>query len=471
MEENKQMVENSAFATQSIGKLIMQFAIPSIISLVVNSLYNIVDQIFIGQGVGYLGNAATNVAFPLVTISMSLALLVGDGTAAFFSLKQGEGKKEDAAASVGNAVLLSGILGIVFIIISYLFLHPLLQLFGMTPAVETYAKDYTEIILIGIPFVIMGVATSSIIRADGSPKFSMMSMLVGAIINTVLDPIFILVFHWGVTGAAIATILGQIATCIINICYMHRFKSIDFSWRQVRFRASIMGRQLALGISSFITQMAVTIVIIAVNNSLVAYGAASKYGSEIPLSALGIVMKVNQIAMSVMVGFATGSQPILGFNYGARNYGRVKKTYFISVTLATAWALICFAAFQLIPQSIVNIFGQEDALYNEFAVTSFRTFLMVVFLNGLQIVSSIFFQAIGKPGRAMLVSLSRQLIFFLPALYILPKYLGIMGILYTGPVADGLAFLLTLVCVLIEWRKLTRQEREEEALRAAAQES
>ena len=182
-------------------------------------------------------------------------------------------------------------------------------------------------------------------------------------------------------------------------------------------------------------------------------------------------MKVNQIAMSVMVGFATGSQPILGFNYGARNYGRVKKTYFISVTLATAWALICFAAFQLIPQSIVNIFGQEDALYNEFAVTSFRTFLMVVFLNGLQIVSSIFFQAIGKPGRAMLVSLSRQLIFFLPALYILPKYLGIMGILYTGPVADGLAFLLTLVCVLIEWRKLTRQEREEEALRAAAQES
>ena len=464
MEQTVQTAQTNPFATEKISKLIARFAIPSIVSMVVNSLYNIVDQIFIGQGVGYLGNAATNVAFPLVTICFAFALLVGDGCAAYLSLKLGAGDKESAAKGVANAIVMLGILGIFFFVMSFALMIPLLNLFGATENVLPYAIEYTQIIIIGLPFVIMSTGLNSAIRADGSPKLAMISMLSGAILNTILDPIFILVFHWGVAGAAWATIIGQVVGFFIAVFYLRHFKNIQLKKSYFKLRWKYIGHVLSLGVSSFITQMAITIVVVVMNNQLTYYGAMSSYGSDIPLSALGIVMKVNSIILSFFIGLAVGSQPIIGFNYGAKNYHRVKKCYLIAVGASLVIGVIGFCIFQFAPQSVINLFGQENELYNNFALMSFRTFLFCCILNAFQVVSSIFFQAIGKPVRATILSLSRQIIFLIPAMLILPIFLRLEGILYSGPVADTLAFVLALIFILVEMRHLNKLQCEQESL-------
>ena len=453
-EEMIKKQDSSYFATERIGKLIAKFAVPCVVSMLVNSLYNIVDQIFIGQGVGYLGNAATNVAFPLVTISLAIALLIGDGCAAYFSLKLGEGKNEEAARGVGNTITMLTIAGILFFIFGMLLLKPMLHLFGATETVFPYAEAYTRVIIIGLPFVLVGAGLNSVVRADGSPRFSMAAMIVGAIINTILDPIFIFIFGWGVSGAAFATILGQIATFVITMFYLVRFKNITLKKEYLKLKGKICKMVCSLGISSCVNQLAVTVVVIVTNNVLAYYGAMSPYGAEIPLSAIGIVMKVNQILMSILIGIGVGSQPIIGYNYGAQNYDRVKKTFFMSAGIATVFACIGFLLFQFCTQGIVNIFGQEDALYNDFALRTFRVFLAVCFLNGFQMVTSIFFQAIGKPLKATLISLSRQILFLIPLFIILPAFTGVTGALYAGPIADAMAFLLALVLVMFEMKHL-----------------
>lgn len=458
-------VQQNPLATEKTGKLMAKFAIPCIISMLVNSLYNIVDQIFIGQGVGYLGNAATNVAFPLVTISMAFALLIGDGAAAYFSLKLGAGERENAAKGVGSAITMLAVVGVLFFAVGMIFLVPLLNIFGATEENRSYAIEYASIILIGLPFVSVSTGLNSLIRADGSPKFAMASMLSGAILNTILDPIFIFPLQMGVKGAAIATIIGQIVGFFISVCYLKRFKSIHFHLKRLKPDFHASKTLISFGVSSFITQMAITIVIVVMNNSLTYYGALSEYGANIPLAAQGIVMKVNQIVLSVMVGIAVGSQPIIGFNYGAKNYGRVRSTYRLAVLIACCFAAVAWLCFQLIPQSIVNIFGQEDALYNDFAVKCFRIFLLFVILNAFQTVSSIFFQAIGKPMRSALLSLSRQILFFIPAVLILPTIFGLDGALYAGPTADFLAFALAFVFILFEMKHLHRMEQEQAKLR------
>ncbi len=305
-----------------LASLITRFAVPSVISMLVNSLYNIVDQIFIGQGVGFLGNAATNVAFPIVTISMALSLLIGDGGAAFFSLNLGRQDKELAAKGVGNALMLPFIASIIFLVGGTIFMNPLLILFGGTPEILPYAQDYTRIILLGMPFVMISTAMSSSIRADGSPRYAMVAMLTGAIMNTILDPIFIFVFEWGVEGAAWATIIGQFANFLITIAYLPRFKNFSMKKTLLRLEGAVVKRLLSLGVSSFINQLAITLVIIVMNNSLTKYGAQSPYGQEIPLAALGIVMKVNQILISVMVGIGVGAQPIVGLQLWCTKLGK-----------------------------------------------------------------------------------------------------------------------------------------------------
>lgn len=444
---------------ENIGKLITRFAVPSVISMLVNSLYNIVDQIFIGQGVGFLGNAATNVAFPIVTISMALSLLIGDGGAAFFSLNLGRQDKELAAKGVGNTLMLAIIASIIFVVAGNIFMDPLLILFGGIPNVLPYAQAYTRIILLGLPFVMVSIAMSSSIRADGSPRYAMAAMLTGAIMNTILDPIFIFVFEWGVEGAAWATIIGQFANFLITIAYLPRFKNFSMKKALLRLEGAVVKRLLSLGVSSFINQLAITLIIIVMNNSLTKYGAQSPYGQEIPLAALGIVMKVNQILISVMVGIGVGAQPIVGYNYGARNWARVKKTYLTSVVIVTICCIIGFIMFQFFPQAIINLFGQEDDLYNDFAQKCFRIFLMFCILNGFQTVSSIFFQAIGKPIFAILLSLSRQVLFMLPSLLILPHIFGLNGILFSAPVADFAAFVLASILIIREMKKLTAQQK------------
>lgn len=444
----------SPFATEPIGRLIVKFAVPCVISLLVNSLYNIVDQIFIGWGVGYLGNGATNVVFPITIIALALSMMIGDGGAAYLSLKLGEGDVASAKKGVGNAIVMVTAVSILLLVVFLIFVDPILTLFGATEALRPYALEYGYIIGIGLPFTMIPTALNSMIRADGSPKYAMFSMVLGAVINTVFDPIFIFVLHMGVQGAAIATVMGQVASFVVSIIYITRFKTFHFDKVMFRLKRRVCQNILTLGISSFITQIAITIVMALTNNLLAAYGAASVYGPEIPLTAMGIVMKVNQILISILVGIATGAQPIIGYNYGAKNFERVKKAFDIALVASEIVSVIAFLVFQFAPMSVVSVFGSEEGLYNEFAVMSFRIFLMLCPLTGFQTVAAIYLQAIGKPVKSAILSLSRQIIFFVPTIIILPLFLGVTGVLWTGPVADGLAFVLALGLILYERKQL-----------------
>ena len=318
--------EENILGTEKIGKLIRKFSIPCIISMLVNSLYNIVDQIFIGWGVGYLGNGATNIVFPLVMIALAFSLMLGDGSSAYLSLKLGEKKKDEAAKGVGNGFIVSAIISIIFCAITLIFLPQFLNLFGCTDALRDYAISYGKIIAIGLPFMMIGTTLNSVIRADGSPKYSMTSMVSGAILNIILDPIFIFVFKMGVEGAALATIISQFVTFVFNVIYIKKFKSIIINREALKVKFSVIKRVAMLGISSFITQMSFVFVMAVENNLLAKYGTESEFGSEIPITVLGIVMKISQILNSIIIGLAAGSQPIFGYNYGARKFDRVKET-------------------------------------------------------------------------------------------------------------------------------------------------
>ena len=444
----------SIFATEPIGRLIAKFAIPCVISLLVNSLYNIVDQIFIGWGVGYLGNGATNIVFPITIVALSLSLMIGDGGAAYLSLKLGEGDIESAKKGVGNAIVMVTVVSILLTAVFLIFINPILDLFGATDVLRPYALQYGTIIGIGLPFMMIPGALNSMIRADGSPKYAMFSMALGAVINTIFDPVFIFVFHMGVQGAAIATVMGQVASFIVSVIYLPRFKTLRFDAACFRLKPRTCGNIASFGVSSFITQFAITIVMALTNNLLAIYGAESVYGAEIPLTATGIVMKVNQILISILVGIAVGTQPIIGYNYGAKNFTRVKKALDIAFVISEIISILAFLIFQFTPMTIVSIFGSEEGLYNEFAVMAFRIFLLLCPLTGFQTVVSVYLQAVGKPVKSAILSLARQIIFFVPAALILPKFLGVTGVLWTGPVADGLAFLLSLGLLIYERSQL-----------------
>lgn len=456
--------KQNIFATEPIGKLIMKFAIPSVIALLVNSLYNIVDQIFIGWGVGYLGNGATNVVFPITIIALALSMMIGNGGAAYLSLKLGEGQIESAKQGVGNAIVLSVIVSVILTAVFITFIDPILNLFGATEILRSYALDYGYIIGLGLPFMMISASINSMIRADGSPKYAMFSMVIGAIINIVLDAILIFGFQMGVQGAALATVIGQIASFAISIIYLPKFKTIKLSKSDLCPGLKISLDITTFGLSSFITQFAITIVMALTNNLLATYGAASIYGAEIPLTATGIVMKVNQIMISILLGIATGAQPIIGFNYGAQNYDRVKKALEISLIASEVVSVVAFLIFQFAPMSVVSLFGSEEGLYNEFAVMAFRIFLLLCPLTGFQTITAVYLQAVGKPIKSAILSLARQIIFFIPAALILPAYMGVIGVLWTGPVADGLAFILSLILIIYERNHLKREHRLQAAV-------
>ena len=465
------MEQENILGKEKIGKLIRKFSIPCIISMLVNSLYNIVDQIFIGQGVGYLGNGATNVVFPLIMIGLSFSLMFGDGVSAYLSLKLGEKKKKEAEIGIGNGILLSTIVSIIFCIATLIFLPQLLKLFGCTENLKSYALTYGSIIAIGLPFSMIGTTLNSIIRADGSPKYSMVTMVAGAILNTILDPIFIFVLHKGVEGAAIATVISQILTFVLNIAYVKRFKTIKITKDCLKLRANVCKKIATLGISSFITQMSIVCVMTAENNLLGKYGAESKFGAEIPITVLGIVMKINQILNSIIIGIAAGSQPILGYNYGAKKFDRVKQTLKIVLGSSVIISTIAFILFQTIPDKLILIFGNGDENYMEFACLAFRTYLLLCIFNGVQIPSGIFFQAIGKSTKSAILSLSRQIVILIPSMIILSHIFGIMGVLAAGPVADGLAFILAVILLAREIKHLKNNGTEEVIVKKEEQNS
>lgn len=447
---------HSPFATEPIGRLILKFAVPSVIALLVNSLYNIVDQIFIGWGVGYLGNGATNVVFPITIIALALSMMIGNGGAAYLSLKLGEGEGEAARKGVGNAVTLVVVVSVLLAAVFLVFIDPVLTLFGATDVLRDYALEYGWVIGLGLPFMMISAAVNSMIRADGSPKYAMGSMVIGAILNVILYPVFIFVFHMGVRGAAIATVIGQVASFLVSVVYVPRFQTVRLNTAAFRLKAKTCGNIVTFGLSSFITQFAITIVMALTNNLLAIYGASSVYGAEIPLTATGIVMKVNQIMISILLGIATGTHPILGYNYGAKRYDRVKKALELSLLASEVISVLAFLLFQFAPMSVVTLFGSEEGLYNEFSVKAFRIFLMLCPLTGFQTIAAVYLQAVGKPVKSAVLSLARQIIFFVPAALILPTFLGVEGVLWTGPVADGLAFLLSLALLMYERHHLKK---------------
>lgn len=448
--------------TEKIGKLTLQYAVPSVISLVINSLYNMVDQVFIGQGVGYLGNAATNVIMPMTLIMLAVAVMLGNGASAFMSLYLGKEKPKKAAEGVGNMVTLTMGCSILFLILFELFLEPLCSLFGATTDVLPYAMEYGRIIVLGFPFFVIGVGFSNVIRADGRPKSSMAGMLTGCITNIILDPIFIFVFHWGVKGAAWATIIGQFLNAVFYIACMFRFQTIKLHRQNFILKKQIVMKIISFGMSSFFTQIAGTVVIAIQNNLLVKYGAASKYGSEIALAALGITMKTSQLITSIALGIATGIQPILGYNYGSRQYTRVKKTFWLSLVSCTVIMLFALFVFQVFPETIINLFGQESELYMEFAVKCFRIYLLFCFMIPSGMVASIFFQSIGKPVPAMIISLSRQILFLIPSMFLLGAVIGVEGLLWSGPISDMLSGIISLVLVKTYWKTIFPEEHPQE---------
>lgn len=441
---------------ERIGKLLTTYAIPSIISLIINSLYNMVDQIFIGQGVGFLGNGATNIIAPISTIAIAIATLFGDGLAAFFSLNLGQSNEDKAAKGVGTAVISSSIISVLYAVFAFVFLVPLCRIFGATDNIMPYALGYGHIIVIGFPFAIVATVINSAIRTDGSPRYAMFSMMIGAILNTILDPLFIFVFRWGVEGAALATILSQFVGLLFNIAYLFKFKTIRFRRASLILNWSIAGRLASLGFASCFNNLTSTVVAFVSNNLLTQYGALSEYGADIPLTTFGLCMKVSMIAFSVGIGVASGSQPIIGFNYGAQKYDRVKKTFLLSAGICTVITVIAWIIFQCFPLQLIRIFATESVLYEEFAVQCFHIYLLLTFLNGLQMCTGVLFQAIGQPVKAAIASLSKQLIFYLPAMLILARIFGLTGILMAGPAADALAFILCAILCFKEIRKMER---------------
>lgn len=450
-----QMNENP-LGYEKIPVLLRKFAIPSIIAMVVSSLYNIVDQIFIGQGVGYLGNAATNVAFPITTICLAAALLVGVGGAAKFSLELGAGNMKEAQQCIGNMFWMAAAFGLIICAVTEIFITPLLYAFGATETVLPYAHSYVQIIGLGVPFLLLTNVLSNIIRADGSPKYSMACMVIGAAVNTVLDPIFIFGFQMGVAGAAWATTISQVISFLVAFRYLFHFQTVKLGKDFFRLSPVKCVEIASLGISNSLNQLALTLLQIVVNNSLTHYGGLSVYGSDIPLSGAGIVMKVNSIVIGVFVGLAQGSQPILGFNYGAKQYSRVKALYKLEIQCSFVMSTLAFLAFQLFPQAIISLFGSGEGLYMEFTVRFMRIFLMMVVINNVQMLSASFFSAIGKPMKGVLLSLSRQVLLLIPLILILPLFWGLDGILYSAPVADVLAFFLSIAVVRKEFRNMEK---------------
>lgn len=431
--------KSNKLAQEDINKLLGQFAVPSIIAMLVSSLYNIVDQFFIGRSVGELGNAATNISFPLSISCVAIALMFGIGGASAFNLSMGEGEKEKAVYYMGNAAVMLFACGLVLCLFAQVFMRPMLVFFGSPDNVLGYAEVYTRIVAFGFPFLIFATGGGHLIRADGSPKFTMLCNLTGAVINTILDAVFVFGFEWGMAGAAAATIIGQVISCGMAVWYLGHCKSVTIGRCHLIIRKEYIGKIAALGAAPCSNQLAMMIVQVVMNKSLKYYGSLSDYGEAIPIACAGIITKVNQVFMSFIIGISQGLQPIVSFNYGAKNYKRVKTAYLRAITYGFVLALVAFLLFQLVPRQIISVFGNGSDKYYRFAVSYFRIFLFFTFLNFLQPISSNFFTAIGKPKRGIFLSLTRQIIFLLPLLLLLPGFLGIDGIMYAGPIADFMA--------------------------------
>lgn len=439
-----------------VGKLLKSLAIPAIIANLVNALYNVVDQIFIGQGIGYLGNAATNIAFPITTMCLAIGLTLGIGGASNFSLELGKGFPEKSKHTAGTAASTLIIIGIILCIVVRIFLEPLMIGFGATDKILEYSMEYTGITSFGIPFLLFSIGVNPLVRADGNAKYSMIAIVTGAVLNIILDPLFMFVYNWGIAGAAWATVISQVVSASLLFIYFPRFKSVKFSLNDFIPQLHYLKRIISLGFASFIYQFSNMIVLVTTNNLLKIYGKNSIYGSDIPIAVFGIVMKINVIFIAIVLGLVQGAQPIFGFNYGAKNYHRVRETMRLLLKVTFSIATILFIIFQVFPKQIISLFGEGDKLYFEFATKYMRIFLALISLNSIQISTATFFPAIGKAIKGAIVSLTKQLIVLFPLLLTLPRFFGVEGVIYATPLTDLIAFTVAIIFLINEFKHMPK---------------
>ncbi len=451
-------MENSNYlGSEKVGKLLRKFSLPCIFSLIISCLYNIVDQIFVGNGVGYLGNAATGVIFPITVIGWGASLFFGDGAAASLSVSLGRNETDKIHRSVGNSILFSFLSGLVIIAASYIWGDGLLRLIGATDANITLAHDYGTIIYAMMPLALVQNTLASIIRADGSPKYAMGAMLVGAVINIIGDPVAIYVLKMGIKGAAYATILGQFVSFVICALYLRKSRTFKISLSSFKPDIVLLKRVMSLGASSFLTQLSIVVITVVNNVLLVKYGALSAYGADIPLAAFVVIMKLFQIVLNIAIGIAAGAQPIVGYNYGARNFGRVKELLKLIIKWTAIVCLVCTALFEAIPVVFIRMFGADGELYTQFAVQCLRIYLSLILFTCLQKVCSIFLQSIGHARSAAPLSILRDVLLIVISIAA-PVLLGVTGIFWAAPVADVIAILITVPVMLRLWKQLCKEE-------------
>lgn len=465
--------KNSSFLVEEpVSRLMGKYAVPCIISLLVGALYNIVDQIFIANAsyLGSYGNAANTVVFPLTVIALAIAVMVGDGCCAFVSLSLGKGRRQDAGRSMGNSILLTIVFSFILCAVYLLFSDRIIAMFGGMVNEETFrhSKEYFFWITLGIPFYMFGQSMNPVIRADGSPKFAMASTLAGAAVNIIFDPIFIFVFRWGMMGAAVATVIGQIVTAVLTVWYLIHTRTVKLCRGDFKLNREIVRRTLILGVCSFLSQISLVAAMAAINNMIRRYGALDAvFGQEqyaqIPMAVVGIVMKFFQIVISVVVGMAAGCIPIVGYNMGAGAGGRVKELFTRLLAAETAVGILAFIIVEFFPSGLISIFGaaNESVYYTDFAVRAFRIYLCMIVLACVNKAAFIFLQAMGRAAASTMLSMVREIVFGVGFALILPHFYGLDGVLYSMPVSDILTFGISVVVIVLTYRKLGRTAQTE----------
>ena len=446
-------MEGQRLGEEKISKLLLKFSIPCITALLIGALYNIVDQIFIGNSeLGYLGNAATGVSFPVICIANAFAWCVGDGAASYLSICAGKKDIDSAHKCVGSAIVVTIIISFILMILCEVFAYPLMRVFGASDATIGMAVEYFRIVAMFFPVYLLLSVMNSMIRADGSPTYAMIAMLIGAVTNIALDPLFIFVLKWGIAGAAWATVIGQVGTLAMCVIYFFKPKTFVLSKKSFVVDSKVLLKTISLGFSTFITQISIVVMTLVCNMTLFKYGQLSIYGPDIPISVFSIQTKVFTVVLSIVTGIVLGGQPIFGYNYGAGKYDRVRKAYFIVLICTFVITVIAALIFQVWPEVVIGIFGKGNELYQEFAVKTFRIYLSLIPFTCLVKVSAVFFQSIGRSVRAVIASLVRDIVCFTPIAIILPMILenkeagsGINGILYAAPISDVIVFIAIVI--------------------------
>ena len=440
--------------TEKIHKLIFKFATPTILSMLTVSLYNLADQIFVGHAVGYMGNAAINVAFPIHSIVMGFALWIGDGTATYIAMNLGAGRREEAGKALSQSLILLAFVSLFTVAFGYLFMEPILFLSGCTPVMLPYAKEYTQYILLGMPFLIFACGLNPSIRTDGNPRYAMTAMMAGCALNFFLTPLFIFGFNMGLAGSAIGTVISQLLSAILVLAYFPRLKTFRLETKNIRLHGRLPLSVMKLGLSSLTLNCCQIVNVLIINNLLIYYGGLSSLGAEAVFAAMGAAQKVAFISTNVTSGIGIGSQPIIAFNRGALNFDRVRECYFSALKMALVFSALVLVLTRIFPVQIMQIFGDDTPGFMTFGIAVLEIWLLTIMLSAFQDVSTSFFQSIGRPYLAMTIPLARRILLILPLSYILPQFWGVTSILWAGPIADTVVFAIILGLLRKSFREM-----------------